>query len=127
MSVGSMGIPVSGYECTVREARVDASIGQNAEPLRRQRVARWATAAGLAGAAGLTVILLATVQGPAGSAADPRGSVSTSTPFGGAGVGAPGGVAPAGATPPAVEPPGAGSGTTVSAPVPPPLATPPSR
>ncbi|GAC1319394.1 MAG: hypothetical protein NVSMB16_15210 [Acidimicrobiales bacterium] len=104
--VGSLAVLATGYERRVPETRVDASTRHDAEVLRRQRVARWATAACLAGAAGLTVILLATVQGTSGSATDagrvPAAADATPAVPGTGGSGA---VTPAGVVPPAVEPP----------------------
>ena len=123
-----MGVPFGGYGRTVSEARADASTRQPSDVLRRQRIARWATAAGLAGAAGLTVILLSTVQGPTGSTPDAgRVPVSVRAPAGVAGGGGVGpAVTPAGGAPPAVEPPAVEPGTLVPVPAPP-VKTPSSR
>ncbi|GAC1538328.1 MAG: hypothetical protein NVS3B12_23330 [Acidimicrobiales bacterium] len=101
-----MGVPISGYERPVRDVRVEASTRPDGDELHHQRVARWATAACLAGAAGLTVILLATVQGAPVPATDvgraPVGADANPTV---PNPGVIGSITPAGDAPPAVEPP----------------------
>ena len=87
------------------EVPQDGSAGVAAEVLtdgavpdcRRQKLARWAVGAGLAGAAGLTALTLATVGGPTAAptvAAVPTDAFTT-----------PVGVATAGGLVPSVEPP----------------------